>query len=259
MHKFLLLISLIFFQVFAYGETRQCVSVFQKTIFANPEINRLAIQSLELSALLSDHALTPRQRKDIEDQLYATYEHMAHQSMLQALSSQEPKSWLRRLLDDHKTPRPLILLDSYFGEFYGKTTVITGRGVRQQVPYMTEQERRQTQIELDENVLIFSATKQPVPSTVSGEFVVGMDGELYVASHLKPHPRNFRHSSFFAGAPVLFAGTIMMNTKGEIESLRSRSGHYRPSMQHFTWVQSYLQAKGFRLLPNCCRHDFRDR
>lgn len=252
MKKILSFLVILYAMASAQAELPHCTSVFEKVVFSDPEFNQWALKSLKLSELISNPDLTSRQQSDLRDQLYSLHSHMARQSAQLDPSPQHQPSWLERLLGEKKTPRPLLMLDSYYGEFHGSTTFLPGRGLRIRVPFMTELSREQTRIEMGENGVVFSATQRRVKGNLSGIFVVGMDGEFYIASHLNPYPQDFRHSSFFAGAPVMFAGTLMMNNKGEIQSLTSRSGHYRPTQQHFEWVQEYLTAKGFTLLPDCC-------
>src|SRR5262249_35464525 len=88
------------------------------------------------------------------------------------------------------------------------------------------------------------------PSTAG--FVVGYDREFYTTQHINLDPAKnvrrqaFKHSSYFAGARVLFAGMWVIKN-GQIKLITRGSGHYAPGARDQLICLEALLAHGVRL------------
>ncbi|MEI6806232.1 MAG: hypothetical protein WCK49_06975 [Myxococcaceae bacterium] len=75
-------------------------------------------------------------------------------------------------------------------------------------------------------------------------FVMGPSGGIYVGKDMMGQ---FHHSSFFAGAAVLWAGGIGTNAQGEINFLSDESGHYKPGLEQTLNGLAELERQGVDL------------
>jgi hypothetical protein len=92
-------------------------------------------------------------------------------------------------------------------------------------------------------------------------FVLGHDREFYVAVHVEADilgegTKSFKHSSYFSGANVLFAGAIIIK-KGYVTYVGIGSGHYKPSRLQLLHCLQALVAHGVSLKD--VKVNFRDR
>ncbi len=140
-----------------------------------------------------------------------------------------------------------LFVQSYFApEFYWQTTVsMRSGGLQSKVPLLTQAQREDFRFVWTTEGVVHAASGEKIVEPISGEFVIGLDQQIYIAFSSTVRPRFFRHSSFFAGGPVLFAGHIQIQPNGEISNLSRNSGHYRPSRAHFLWAIDFLSASGF--------------
>jgi hypothetical protein len=77
--------------------------------------------------------------------------------------------------------------------------------------------------------------------------VVGFNRKFYIAQHQDNTNRcPFFHSSYFQGAPVLFAGGMIIKD-GRLLKMSSGSGHYRPKVQHMVSALEALLMHGVSL------------
>ena len=75
-------------------------------------------------------------------------------------------------------------------------------------------------------------------------FVINPNGKMYV--NFK-HRGISNHTSLANGKPVLSAGMIFCNEKGEIIGLSSYSGHYRSGKEQMLLAMEYLQQNGVKI------------
>lgn len=74
-------------------------------------------------------------------------------------------------------------------------------------------------------------------------FVVGGGGDLHMASH---KIGKFHHSSLLAGGAVSFAGELKV-AGGKVAVMSNKSGHYRPTVDHFLHYLKTIRAQGLPL------------
>ncbi|MCB0378045.1 MAG: hypothetical protein KDD33_06100 [Bdellovibrionales bacterium] len=142
-------------------------------------------------------------------------------------------------------PLPLVLQPYYTGEAYWSSTPLKGGGMRHNVKYLNEIERRPLQVVLKRGQLLKAETLEPFEKDVSGIFVISLRGDLYI-KWFEPNKKGFfRHSSFFAGLPVLFAGYISVTPQGKVLHFDNQSGHYMTPGERIEWAKDYLSSKGF--------------
>ena len=67
------------------------------------------------------------------------------------------------------------------------------------------------------------------------DFVIDMDGKLIIGK---------RHHSLGNRGPVLAAGALFLNGKGNIRRINNLSGHYRPTPQEARKIPELLQNAG---------------
>lgn len=79
----------------------------------------------------------------------------------------------------------------------------------------------------------------------SGQQLFGMTRDQH-ARVFEDSGRIIHHSTFMGGAPVKFAGTIVVEN-GRITLLDNRSGHYRPGMEQFANFLNWLVGQGVDL------------
>ncbi len=84
-----------------------------------------------------------------------------------------------------------------------------------------------------------------------GIYTVGFQRNFFVGEH---SINNFHHSSFFAGAPVLAAGEIMINN-GRIVGLTNNTGHYKAGANELAEALSLLDLIGGVNLNNVAVSD----
>jgi hypothetical protein len=148
------------------------------------------------------------------------------------------------------TPQNPTTLDSYFlGENIAANTDeifgIPSNGVL----YLMPDERETFRIFVRDGK-VYSADDGSLFDTVTGLtarpdgkaiFVMDDQGNFYASTKLKPG--SFHHSTFFAGQPVSGAGEIVIED-GQIISMNSHSGHYKPSVETEGQVLDQLEAQG---------------
>lgn len=71
-------------------------------------------------------------------------------------------------------------------------------------------------------------------------FVMNSAGEFFASSHLDS---GNLHSSFMAGAPVMFAGEMKIGVDGNIEEIFNYSGHYTPLVEDLEQFSRHLQDR----------------
>lgn len=76
-------------------------------------------------------------------------------------------------------------------------------------------------------------------------YVLGVDGELYMTKH--DADSNIFHSCYFAGKPILAAGTIMVDPNGHPIAITNCSGHYKPAAATLLHVLKYFKLKKISL------------
>jgi hypothetical protein len=229
-------------QVFA--NPLACSSLFQTPSIASKETEN-AIQQLSQQALALSEKLAHIQPTFLN----------IHERILQ----RKIRNLHRRMTSIYERPpgHPGVLfMDSYFyPEFFWETTVNTTTGKLQtRTPILTSNERQALSLAATPSGVIHRQTGKPLTETISGDFVIGLDQQLYV--HFDPAISNrfFRHSSFFAGGPVLFAGHIQIEPTGRISFFSAKSGHYRPSKAHFIWALEFLSSLGFTITDSFTYH-----
>jgi hypothetical protein len=131
-----------------------------------------------------------------------------------------------------------------------------------EIIYLNEDERwhQQFRVEDGKAYRLLSpdgSRKELLPSRSTGNLIISTDQHLYFLNkgHFQGkideraaagHQAEFRHSSFMAGEPVLFAGGLAISSSepGVITDVDSGSGHYRPSFLDFHKGLKVLQANG---------------
>lgn len=78
--------------------------------------------------------------------------------------------------------------------------------------------------------------------------VVALDKKLYLSNYMSQEGQGgaIHHSSIVAGAPVIFAGELMV-LDGQIEKISMRSGHYKPTEKALEKFLTYLEERGIEL------------
>lgn len=82
-----------------------------------------------------------------------------------------------------------------------------------------------------------------------GYFVMSFDREMYIGAHFKCSYNGkyaSYHSSYLAGMPVQFAGSIKI-IDGVVLGVRNNSGHYKPGDNFFINILSHLKTVGVDL------------
>ena len=93
-----------------------------------------------------------------------------------------------------------------------------------------------------------------------GIFVMSPGGRIYCHQHARG---KFHHSSFLAGGDVAAAGELKVS-RGELQKLTNKSGHYKPGLMQVYQVLQELKGRGFKLSkfglslahPTYLNHDF---
>jgi hypothetical protein len=136
---------------------------------------------------------------------------------------------------------------NFIGEHLGNSVRLEGLVVH----YFSPSETAAHRVVFKDGKAYWSSTGELVKDTGLVEFVIGIDGELYVK---RPEDAKlgdaFKHSSFFRGEPVLAPGMIEFDNYGEIGRLGRKSGHYRPEEQVIYDARNYLVSQGAELGPD---------
>jgi hypothetical protein len=77
-------------------------------------------------------------------------------------------------------------------------------------------------------------------------YVLSMGGDFFCANHLLHLNKNFYHSSYLAGNPVLCAGTWLVEL-GKVVCISTASGHYQPTQDHLIRAVETLKANGVNM------------
>lgn len=159
------------------------------------------------------------------------------------------KKMLARFVTPSTHPGALFVQSYFSPEFYWQTTVsLRSGGLQTRAPFLIQTQRDDLHFIWTSEGVIHTSSGEKITAPVYGDFVIGLDQKIYVAFNSESRAHFFRHSSFFAGAPVLFAGHIHIQPNGVISHLSRDSGHYRPTRAHFLWAIEFLSASGFTLL-----------
>jgi hypothetical protein len=88
-------------------------------------------------------------------------------------------------------------------------------------------------------------------------FAMSMSRDIYLAPHVSYDAAvNYRkagflapavHSSYLGGLPVLCAGSLCINSKGEVTDVKSDSGHYQPVFHQLMNLIQHLAVVGVNL------------
>jgi hypothetical protein len=180
--------------------------------------------------------------------------------------------WLELLDPKH---RPGFDLSSSFEDWYNNTNARENKqsfwayldGQNEpvsttNVAYLNEFEAEKYKVKFQGNKLVNSddaeVSTQNNETVVSGKgwaiFVVDLDGNLYLGSHILGV---FHHSSFLSGKPVLAAGEILVDN-GIIKVVTCKSGHYRPSFNEMkTFARLFPQCHGTAIIrPSFDSHNY---
>jgi hypothetical protein len=106
-----------------------------------------------------------------------------------------------------------------------------------EVKYLSPEERKEYQLSVGEDGLLYDATKKLFDTqgagTVTGKgkafFVMSEAGAIYASLHQQAGV--FHYSSFLSGAPVAAAGEIEI-VNGLVKTVSNRSGHYTPDQSY---------------------------
>lgn len=143
---------------------------------------------------------------------------------------------------EQKEYLPQIVMDSMYQQIDRQTNI----------KYLSEQERMYYEVEVDNEGLLRNKISQSLFNQTneygeSGDhsvwnatvyaYVISLDKKLYLNKHV---PQSFHHSSFMAGANVLDAGMISV-LNGQILSLTTKSGHYKPTIKQKLASIDYLK------------------
>lgn len=229
---FLLLFSLLFSQ--GRAESLLCKNLFHVTLYNESTLQILAQRALTLSEQL---ASTPPSLLSLSEKLLRLELKQVHKKMLIYLPP------------PFSHPGALFVQGYFTPEFYWQTTVnMRSGGLQTKAPFLTHAQREDRRFIWTAGGVVHASSGEKIDAAVSGDFVIGLDQQIYIADNSTDLPRFFRHSSFFAGGPVLFAGHIQILPNGVISNLSRSSGHYRPSRAHFLWAIDFLSASGFAVV-----------
>lgn len=112
--------------------------------------------------------------------------------------------------------------------------------------YFNDEERRQAEIVVTPaGTLAFANTGEKLRPDVFYVFVMDRRGSLYVIEKWVGN-RNWReqHSTPLAGAPVGYAGYVIVDGQGFITYLSNKSGHYQPAPYAVAQVIHQLDRRG---------------
>ncbi|MBY0386262.1 hypothetical protein K2X05_13985 [bacterium] len=217
----------------AFCQALVCQDIFARAhLYEDPRANQIAFEILDISKKMVE---TPSR---------------IQKNVLQFKMNRKTKKLASLLTTFKNHPGPLFVVKEFSGEFYWETTVTIRVGaIQTRTPYLTAAQREDLRFELSDQQIYYGKEKLPLEKYILGDFVIGIDGEMYIAYDRSQLPHHFRHSSFFAGGPVLFAGVIGLQPDGRVAYLSRKSGHYQPPVEYFVWVQNYLRSIGYKV-PN---------
>jgi hypothetical protein len=226
-----LLILIFFLSPQIRAEQLHCKNLFHVTIYDEGALQSLAQRALAVSEQLAN---TPPSFLSFSERLLRWELQRVHKKMLA----------LRPPPSSH--PGALFVQSHYTPEFYWQTTVsLHSGGLQTKAPFLTQVQREELQFVWTGSGVVHIASGEKMSDPISGDFVIGLDQQVYIAYTSTLRPRFFRHSSFFAGGPVLFAGHIEIQPNGVISHVSRNSGHYRPSRAHLLWAIDFLSGEGF--------------
>jgi hypothetical protein len=131
-----------------------------------------------------------------------------------------------------------------------------------EIIYLHKNQRWQHQIVIVNGIAHRCVDEHGTPSQspcagVSGNFIVSKAGEFYLINNDAMDAQvnamlgrttgrgdNFRHTSFTAGEPVLFAGAAEIDAQGKVTVIDTGSGHYKPRLKDLRDVLWLLEAEG---------------
>ncbi len=230
----MLLISLLFFSLDLRAQTYTCKDLFHVVVHDNKGLQTLAQRALALSEKL---AIVPHSPLSVNKAIVHLELWALHRKMLSYFS----------IPTSH--PGPLFVSRYFAPEFYWRTRISMRLGaVQARAPFLTQTQRDSLRILWTPSGVVHASSGELISSPLSGDFVIGLDGQIYIAHQIRNQFPHFRHSSFFAGAPVLFAGYISVEPNGTVAIFSRNSGHYQPSRDHFLWALDYLRDSGFTIL-----------
>jgi hypothetical protein len=207
-----------------FANSRQCIDLFRLTYLEDARLENLYQENERL----------------LEELLVST-----NQRQRQDLTNKIHKNDLKMTKHSHRThpqwPRPLTLVKIYIGERDWATQSIQ----LQKVTYLNREQRESLKVEMTSDGLRSMATGELITKDIHGIFVISTKGEIYLQWETPEGVHTFRHSSFFAGTPVLFAGYLQMTANGQVKLISNKSGHYEPSKLRLDWAIRFLEERGF--------------
>lgn len=124
-----------------------------------------------------------------------------------------------------------------------------GHGRTGNVAYLNQLRRTQHLVTFKDDRLVVKLTnafKIGILTNTSGEiiYVVDRDRNFYVG---KKNIGHFHHSSFLSGAPVLAAGSMVIEPGFKIVEVNNHSGHYKPGLEQLKLAAAIMQLRGANL------------
>jgi hypothetical protein len=148
------------------------------------------------------------------------------------------------------------LLERFVGENLGKTlfSKAKSKDVHFQTKYLNEQERETFKLTFkntkvyDHNGELYDSSDGDLKGLSNSKgrviFVMDKKGDFYASK--EQESGKFHHSSFLAGAPIAFAGEMIVKN-GIITYIKNFSGHYEPKPTLFAQLLVVLRAKEIKL------------
>lgn len=158
--------------------------------------------------------------------------------------------WKERLDPLH---RPNTELQALWAEFVKDATHngrdfyewlrIKGKAAKQQVSYLTDDQRIAYKFTFTGSNILFSQEAQDAGmNNYDGEVIYVLDGTDSFYFGVKS-VGTFHHSSMLAGAPVAGAGTMIVRHRA-ISEVNNHSGHYKPGMEEMRKVAKAMAVRG---------------
>ncbi|NQY42880.1 MAG: hypothetical protein HRT87_06040 [Legionellales bacterium] len=82
--------------------------------------------------------------------------------------------------------------------------------------------------------------------TNNAAYTLNQYGELSIFNHWR-EPKLFFHCSMNSSAPVVAAGTLSIDSNGQITEITNNSGHYKPSRKQFMIGVEHLRQHGINM------------
>jgi hypothetical protein len=143
----------------------------------------------------------------------------------------------------------------------------------QQVRYFNDEDRKKTEIKVENGQLMQIGLDNPDPELKTLTFgsyafviadVKNEKGEIerhfYATPKVKTGSGKIQHSSFTRGSNVVSAGMLEVNDKQQIVGIRNQSGHYKPTSKEIAHLIKHLTEAGFdtsQLHVTCAKSQLR--